>query len=160
MYKGKIIKLPDRKYLTIYSSADVSQFRGIQEEMEDTAQQRNNVDRDKSAINRAASDGNMRTPDMTFVNEAVGHQRQMASSFENHMSDLTRLHAQQMASQSHENRAELERLANRQADADRKARMAEMALSGLRDVQEEDRARLARLAESQVLYTSTSMLER
>ena len=98
-------------------------------------------------MHRAAEDANVSTPDMSFVNEAINHQRQMASSFESHMSDLTRLHAQQMATNSHENRAELERLANLQAEADKKARMAEQALSGLRDVQEEDRARLARIAE-------------
>jgi hypothetical protein len=143
------LKLPDRKFLTVYNSAEVSQFRGIQEEMDDTAKQRNKTEADKVAINRAAADANISTPDMTFVNEAVNRQRQMASSYENHMNDLARLHAQQMATQSHENRTELERLANRQADADRKARMAEMALSGLRDVQEEDRARLARMAASQ-----------
>ena len=143
------LKLPDRKYLTIYNSAEVSQFRGIQEEMDETAKQRNKVETDKASINRAASDANISTPDMTFVNDAVNQQRQMSSSFENHMSDLTRLHAQPMASQSHENRSELERLANLQAEAERKARMAEIALSGLRDVQEEDRARLARLAASQ-----------
>ena len=37
------LKLPSRKWLTIYNSAEVSQFRGIQEEMDDTAQQRNKV---------------------------------------------------------------------------------------------------------------------
>jgi len=100
-------------------------------------------------MHRAAEDANVSTPDMSFVNEAINHQRQMASSFESHMSDLTRLHAQQMATHSHENRVELERLANLQAEADKKARMAEQALSGLRDVQEEDRARLARIAETQ-----------
>jgi len=100
-------------------------------------------------MHRAAEDANVSTPDISFVNEAINHQRQMASSFESHMSDLTRLHAQQMATHSRENRVELERLANLQAEADKKARMAEQALSGLRDVQEEDRARLARIAETQ-----------
>ena len=152
------LKLPSRKWLTIYNSAEVSQFRGIKEEMDDTAQQRNKVEQYKNAIHRAAEDANVSTPDMSFVNEAVNHQRQMASSFENHMSDLTRLHAQQMATHSHENRVELERLANLQAEADKKARMAEQALSGLRDVQEEDRARLARIAEHRGLYTITSIL--
>ncbi len=76
------LKLPSRKWFAIYSSAKVSQVRGIQEEMDETTQQRQSVEQDKNAINRAAEDANVSTPDMPFVNEAINHQRQMASSFE------------------------------------------------------------------------------
>ena len=86
---------------------------------------------------------------MTFVHEVVNQQRNMAASFDAHLSDLDRLHAQRMASQGHETRAELERLANLQAESEKKARMAETALSAFRDIQDEDRLRLARIAERQ-----------
>ena len=105
------LKLPDRKWLTMFNSAEISQFRGIQEEMNDAAEARNNIDRDKNAINKAAQDANVSTPDMTHVHEAANRERQMASSFDAHVNDVTRLHAQRMASQDLKTTAELERLA-------------------------------------------------
>ncbi len=143
------LKLPERKWLTIFNSSEISQFRGIQSDMDATAMNRNKVDSEKNAINRAAHDANVSTPDMTFVHEVVNQQRNMAASFDAHLSDLDRLHAQRMASQGHETRAELERLANLQAESEKKARMAETALNAFRDIQDEDRLRLARIAERQ-----------
>ncbi len=148
------LKLPDRKWLTIFNSAEISQFRGIQEEMNDAAEARNKIDRDKNALNKAAQDANVSTPDMTHVHEAANRERQMASSFDAHMKDVTRLHAQRMASQDLETRAELERLARLQAEADKKARMAETALAAFRDIQDEDRKRLGRMAERQGVTTN------
>jgi hypothetical protein len=148
------LKLPNRKWLTIFNSAELSQFRGIQEEMDNAAQARNKIDRDKNAVNKAAQYADVSTPDMTFVHEAANRERQMASSFDAHMKDVTRLHAQRMASQDLETKAELERLANLQAEADKKARMAETALAAFRDIQDEDRKRLGRLAERQGVTTN------
>ncbi len=93
------LKLPERKWLTIFNSGEISQFRGIQSDMDATAMNRNKVDAEKNAITRAAHDASVSTPDMTFVHEVVNQQRNMAASFDAHLSDLDRLHAQRMASQ-------------------------------------------------------------
>ena len=115
--------------------------------MDASAMERNRVDRDKNALNRAAHDADASTPDMTFVQEAVNHQRSMASSFVSHLSDLARVHAQRMAGQDHETKTELERLAALQSESEKKARMAELALGTFRDIQDEDRLRLGRMVE-------------
>ncbi len=141
------VKLPERRWLTILNSPEISQFRGIQEEMDASAMERNRVDRDKNAINKAAHDADASTPDMTFVQEAVNQQRSMASSFASHLSDMARAHAQRMAGQDLETKAELERLASLQSESEKKARMAEMALGTFRDIQDEDRLRLGRMLE-------------
>ena len=143
------LKLPDRRYIHIWNSAEISQFRGVQELHDKQEAARGVVEQEKMDIRREAQAQDVPMPDMSYVHEAMQAQRQQASAFTAHTEDLNRAHAAQMAGMQRETISEMERLANAQAEAAKRARIAEQALSGLRDVQMEDRDRLSKLAESQ-----------
>ena len=98
------LKLPDRRSITMWNSPEISQFRGVQEDMDEFENRKHLVEQEKADIRETARRENISTPDMTYVHEAMNHQRQMASSFETHLADLTRAHAQQMAGMNTETR--------------------------------------------------------
>ena len=143
------LKLPDRRYIHMYNSPEISQFRGVQELMDKQEATRGVVEQEKADIQRVAREQDVPMPDMSYVHEAMQAQRQQASAFSEHMADMVKVHGAQMAGMQTETRAEMERLANAQAEASKKAKIAEEALSGLRDTQMEDRDLLSKLAESQ-----------
>jgi hypothetical protein len=149
------VKLPDRRYIKIWNSPELSQFRGVQEDMDKEEERRHVVEAEKADIRKVAREQDVPTPDMNHVHEALNRQRQQASAFASHQEDMNRVHAAQMAGMQQETKAELERLAQAQAEAAKKAKIAAEAVSGLRDHQMEHRDMLGKLAESQGVVHQT-----
>ena len=125
------LKLPDRRYIHIWNSPEISQFRGVQELMDKQEATRGVVGREKAEIRQMAREQDVPTPDMSAVHEALHDQRQQASALASHTEDLRKAEATRMAGLQMETRAELVRLANAQAEAANRARIAEEALSGV-----------------------------
>ena len=142
------LKLPDRRYIHMWNSPEISQFRGVQELMDKQEATRGVVEQERADIRRVAREEDVPMPDMSYVHEAMHAQRQQASAMSEHMADMVKVHVAQMAGMQTETPAEMVCLANAQAEASKKAKIAEEALSGLRDTQMEDRDRLSKLPES------------
>mgnify|MGYP000246708567 FL=1 len=149
MKKDFKLKLPDRRYIHMWSSPEIGQFRGVQELMDKQEATRGVVEREKAEIRQVAREQDVPTPDMSSVHEALHAQRQRVDAMTTHADDLRAAHEKLLKGQQAETRAELVRLGLAQEKAVKTAKIAEEALSGLRDVQEEDRARLSKLAQSQ-----------
>ncbi len=81
------LKLPDRRYIHMWNSPEISQFRGVQEHMDKQEATRGVVERERADIQREAREQDVSTPDMSYVHEAMHAQRQQASAFSSHMAD-------------------------------------------------------------------------
>ena len=73
------LKLHDRRYIHMWNSPEISQFRGVQELMDKQEATRGVVDREKAEIRQVAREQDVPTPDMSSVHEALHAQRQQAS---------------------------------------------------------------------------------
>ena len=72
--QGKI-KLPDRRYITLWNSPELSQFRGVGEDLEKAETRRHDAQVERLEINKAARDNGTAVPDINFV-----HQRRSNSN--------------------------------------------------------------------------------
>ena len=77
--KDFILRLPDRRYIHMWNSLEISQFRGVQEEMDKDEAARHLVEREKADIRQVAREKEIPTPDMNYVHEAMHQQRQQAT---------------------------------------------------------------------------------
>ncbi len=78
------LKLPDRRYIHMWNSPEISQFRGVQELMDKQEATRGVVEREKAEIRQVAREQDVPTPDMSAVHEALHAQRQQASAMAAH----------------------------------------------------------------------------
>jgi len=140
------LKLPDRRWIQLWNTPEISQFRGIQDEIDATEANREQHEREQAEIRQVARETGVHTPDMDMVHELLTHQRQQGAAMQEHMQGLAELNRQHMEGLRAEQRAELERLANAQNLAANRAAMAEQALMGLRDVALEHRNMIGQLA--------------
>jgi hypothetical protein len=140
------LKLPDRRYIQLWNTPEISQFRGVQDEIEAAEDHRDQYEKEKAEIRQVARETGVHTPDIDMAHEMLTHQRQQATAMQQHMEGLADLNKQHMEGLRAEQRAELERLANAQNLAANRAAMAEQALVGLRDVALEHRNMIGQLA--------------
>ena len=143
------LKLPDRRFIQLYNTPEISQFRGYHEELESSEELREQHEQERLDIRRAAREAGTHVPDMDAVHEMMTSQRQQQEALQEHLAGLNALTRQQMEGMRAEQRAELERLANAQNEAANRAAMAEAALSGLRDLTLEHRSMLGQMAQQQ-----------
>ena len=144
------LKLPNRRFIQLYNSPQISQIRGYQEGLDLAEQKREQHAREKIEIRQAVREGGGGSvPEMDMVHEMLSHQRQQAGAMEEHLAGLNEIQRQQMEGMRAEQRAELQRIATAQMEAANRAAMAEQALVGLRDVTLEHRNMIGRLAEQQ-----------
>lgn len=143
------LKLPNRRYIQLWNTPEISQFRGYQEDIDAVEANREQFQREQLDIQRVARETGVDTTTMDLVHEMMTHQRQQAGAMQEHMEGLADLNRQHMEGLRAEQRAELERLANAQNLAANRAAMAEQALVGLRDVALEHRNMIGQLAEQQ-----------
>ena len=143
------LKLPDRRYITLWNTPEISQFRGVQESLDEEAERRHNAAIQQLEIQKTARDMDVSTPDMQFVADELQRQRQSNGAVLDAISGLRASHEQTMRGMQEETTAELNRLAAAQNEAANRARIAETAMSSLRDTVLEDRDRLRQIAEQQ-----------
>ncbi len=87
------LRLPDRRYIHMWNSPEISQFRGVQEDMDKDEAARHSVGQEKADIRQVAREQDVPMPDMIYVHEAMHHQRQQATAMASHMDDMNRLNS-------------------------------------------------------------------
>lgn len=140
------VKLPDRRYIQIWNTPEISQFRGYQEDLDEAEDNRAQHARERMEIQQEARESGASAPDMGIVHQMLTHQRQQQNAMQAHVEDLNRIQREHMEGMRVEQRAELERLAAAQQVAANRAAMAEQALVGLRDVTLEHRSLISDMA--------------
>ena len=144
------LKLPSRRFIQLWNTPELSQFRGIQQELDAAEENREQHAREKLEIKQAVREGGSGSvPEMDMVHEMLSHQRRQQGAMEAHMAGLNEIHRQQMEGMRAEQRAELQRFATAQMEAANRASIAEQALAGMRDVTLEHRNMIGKLAEQQ-----------
>jgi len=141
------VKLPDRKYIHLWNTPEISQFRGYQEDIDEEEANRAQHARERMEIQEVARESGASAPDMGVVHQMLTHQRQQQDAMRAHVEDLSRIQREHMEGMRIEQRVELEKLAAAQRVAANRAAMAEQALVGLRDVTLEHRSLISDMAE-------------
>lgn len=144
------LKLPDRRFIQLLNTPEISQFRGYQEDLDENEKHRDQHEREKIELREAARDaGNGLGPDLHIVHDLLSQHRQQQTAMREHMESLSAINQRQLEGIRAEQQAQLDRLAAEQMAAANRSAMAEQALLGLRDVALEHRNAIGRLAESQ-----------
>ena len=129
------LKLPRRTFINLWNTPEISQFRGYQDDLDESEKRRSQAQREKQDIGVAArAAGAQVLPDMNIVHEMLSQQRQQASALGQHMSDLSNINRREMAGMQAEQRAELVRLHAANQEAANRQRIAGIALSDLHDI--------------------------
>ena len=148
--KDSPLKLPNRTYIHLWNTPEISQFRGYQEQADEREERMHTVRVEQEVIGqqaRSAGDGSV--PDMHIANEMLNQQRQAGAAMAQHAENLAALNRQQLLGMQEEQRAELTRLSIAHLEAQNRQRIAEGALVGLRDTALEQRNLLMELAARQ-----------
>ena len=140
------VRLPDRRFIRLWNTPEISQFRGYQEDLDEAEEGRAQHAREQMEIQQAARETGASAPDMGVVHEMLSHQRQQQEAMRAHVEDLNRIQREHMEGMRVEQQAELERLAASQQEAARRAAMAEQALVHLRDINLEHRSMISEMA--------------
>ena len=149
------LKLPSRRYLHIWNSPELGEFRGIKEEIDNEEERRRVIRIETEEIRQVAREQSVPTPDMDFVHQAMQQQRQASDAMAQNMANLNEITRQQQESQHQEAMARMGLLGEEMLRQSRRTEMAEAALRDLRDRHEEERLRLLELAARQGVVHNT-----
>ena len=149
------LKLPDRRWIQLWNTPELSEFRGYQEELDATEERQHQARMEKEDIRTQAREAGLHQSDMDWVGEQATRMRQSAEAVGQQVASLDELHRRELEGMAAETRAELQRLSNAQLEQANRSRIAEEALLGVRDTLMEDRARLGRMAEGQGVTHNT-----
>ncbi len=141
------VRFPDRRAITLWNTPEISQFRGVQEEMDEEEERRYNAQVEKLEINRAGRENETATPEMDFLASELQRGRQSQDALREAMAGQNAAHQQQLRGMQEETQAQMSRLAAAQAEAAKRQGIAATALDGLRDAQLEHRTALGAIAE-------------
>ena len=136
------IKLPDRRFLNMWNSYDLSQFRAAEEDWQDWEAQKDEVTKRQLETRAVARDRDTNTVDLGFVAEALSASEQRDRVMRQNQENLTRLDAQQREAMHQEQMQGLDQLARAQHAADQRQRMSDEVLNGLSDMIAANRDRL------------------
>ena len=101
------LKLPNRTFLTLWNTPEVSQFRGFQDDADEREKKQAVIRQEQNDIRTAAQEvGGQVLPDMNIAHEMLNQQRQSASALAAHQADLAATTRQQMEGMQAEQRAE------------------------------------------------------
>ena len=144
------LKLPARTFIQLFSTPEISQFRGYQDDLDEAEKRRAKVRQEKADINTQAQNAAAAVlHDMGVVHEMLNQQRQSAAALGQRMSDLNNINRREMAGMHAEQRAELVRLHAAGQEAANRQMIAETALSGLQDMTLAHRGFISELAARQ-----------
>ena len=85
------VKLPDRRYIQLWNTPEIGQFRGYQEDLDEAEEGRAQHAREQMEIQQAARETGASAPDMGVVHEMLSHQRQQQEAMRAHVEDLNRI---------------------------------------------------------------------
>ena len=141
------VKFPDRRAITLWNTPEISQFRGVQEALDDEEERRNNAQLEQLELHKVARETETSVPDMTFVVDELRRGRQSAGAVSEAMAAQQATHEQALRGMQAETQAQMARLAAEAAGAAKRQELAEVALSDLRDMHTEHRSALGAIAE-------------
>ena len=141
------LKLPDRRAITLWNTPEISQFRGVQEALDDEEERRNNAQLEQLELHKVARETETSVPDMTFVVDELRRGRQSAGAVSEAMAAQQATHEQALRGMQAETQAQMARLAAEAAGAAKRQELAAVALSDLRDMHTEHRSALGAIAE-------------
>ena len=141
------LKLPDRRAITMWNTPEISQFRGVQEEMDEEEERRYNAQVERLEINREGRQNDTATPEMDFLASELQRSRQSQGALREAMDAQGAAHEQALRGMQAETEAQMSKLAAAQAEQAKKNDIAAAALDGLRDVQMEHTTALGEIAE-------------
>ena len=90
------LKLPDRRAITMWNTPEISQFRGVQEEMDEEEERRYNAQVEHLEINRAGRQNETATPEMDFLASELQRSRQSQGALREAMDAQNAAHQQQL----------------------------------------------------------------
>ena len=141
------LKLPNRTFIQLFNTPEISQFRGYQNELDEAERRRQTLQKEKMEIGTIARGaGAQVVPDLNIAHEMLNQQRQAAMALGQHMNDLAAINRQQLAGMHAEQQSELVRLTAAGQLAANRAAMAEGALVDLRDMTLAHRGLISELA--------------
>ena len=124
------LKLPDRRYIHIWNTPEISAFRGYHL-LDETEERKHDAAVTRLEIQQTARQTNEPSMDAEIVQEMLQNQKQSSAAMAQHMRDLAEHTRRENAGMAAEQRAELQRLANSHAQAQNLQRISETALAGL-----------------------------
>jgi hypothetical protein len=124
------VRFPEYRAITLWNTPEISQFRGVQEGMDDEEERRHNAQLEQLELRRAASVSETSMPDMKFVAAEVMRSRQSESALRDAMAGQAAAHAQQLRGMQEETQAQMTRLATEAAAASKRTELAAHALDG------------------------------
>ena len=141
------LKLPNRTFIQLFNTPEISQFRGYQNELDEAERRRQTLQKERMEIGTLARGaGAQVVPDLNIAHEMLNQQRQAAMALGQHMNDLAAINRQQLAGMHAEQQSELVRLTAAGQQAANRAMMAEGALADLRDMTLAHRGLISELA--------------
>ena len=137
------LKLPDRRYIHMYNSPELSQFRGVQTNLNDFEEKQAKAGAERTLIQQIGREQGHNTVDITAVAETIKRQEQQMGAMQQHYANLAAINRAEAQGRHNETISELERLNVAQRDAANRARVAEEMTNRHRDTMMEDRDRMA-----------------
>ena len=90
------LKLPSRRFIQLWNTPEISQFRGYQEDLDASEENREQHARERTEIRQAARESGGSVPEMDMVHEMLSHQRQQQGAMAEHLAGLNGINRQQM----------------------------------------------------------------
>jgi hypothetical protein len=141
------VKLPSRRYIQLWSTPEIPQFRGCQDTLDESEQRRHTAQVEHLGIRESARAANSpEMPNMEIIGEKLNNQRQAIAAMFQHFTDTHEVNCRQDAGKIAEISPEQRRLANSLAEAANKERIAEAVQTGVRDTVLKHRNQTAELA--------------
>ena len=82
------LKLPGRRFIQLWNTPEISQFRGYQEELDASQENRETHARERTEIRQAARESGASVPEMDMVHEMLSHQQQQQGAMAEHVAGL------------------------------------------------------------------------
>ena len=142
------LKLPDRRYLHMWNSPEISEFRGVQTNINAFEEKQARVEAEQAQIKQIGREQGLNTTDITQVADILSRQERSMTAMQQSMADLGAVHMQQEAGRRQEMQSMFERLAVGQAGAENRARVVEEANQRNVDMLMADRDRVHTTAAS------------
>ena len=89
------VKLPDRRFLNLWNSYDLSQFRAAEEDWRDWEAQKDEVTRRQLETRQVARDTGSNTADLGFVADALDDSEQRERVMQQNQQNLAQIDAHQ-----------------------------------------------------------------
>ena len=89
------LKLPDRRYIHMWNSPEISEFRGIQTNINDFEEKQAKAAAEDAQMKQIGRDQGMNTVDMSQVADILSRQERGMDAVRQSMADLNAAHAQQ-----------------------------------------------------------------